>query len=341
MKRRIYYITGSALALLSLTGCGLNGTSAATSGHGANNSTVSGTVTATGHQSSSNNSQHKNAPNTSATPSDNYDTPPNASSSPSSGQGSTFSASSRAAAPFNPVILQAMSVIRRSTDLPLEAPEVVPLTAYSPADGYLTAITLTAPDYWLVQLRDTTVREPVNSRNISHTLSPTPAVGSFGINQLASNQVGTPSLDNTTLRQFNPLWHPNQSILNATGKERLVVGGPRSGLGATAYGFHGTFNNAKVMWAEGNWTIEVAGGSPRYEQDTAYHLVNYLHSHYLPPYPGLIMIQLTHEGRGNKTQAVTHMDWIDGQYLMHIDTRIPGLQNPVSAAKMAVSWSHY
>ncbi len=339
MKQRQYYIMGSALALLSLTGCGLNAT--ATPGHGGSYK-ISGTVTTQGAQTTSNNNSSSNtatAPNSANSFGTAHNSSQQASSLP--GEGSAFAANAGTGSPFSPIIQQAMSVIKKSTDLPLEAPEAVPNAAYKPVGGYLTAITATAPNHWIVQLRDTTIQEPVNSRHIAQNLNSTPAVGSFGINQLAGNQVGTSSLDNTTLRQFNPLWHPNQSILNATNKERLMVGGSHAGLGATAYGFRGTFNNAKVVWTEGNWTIEVVGGSPRYEQDTAFHLVNYLHTHYLPPYPGLIMIQLTQEGHGAKSQSVTHMDWIDGRYLMHIDTRIPSLQNPVVAAKMAVSWSHF
>ena len=342
MKQRPHYIIGSALSILTLTGCGLNGAAAANSGHGRTYS-ISGTVTTQGHKTISSNSPSPNT--TPPSNSGNSYTPPSNSSaqapSPSSNQESDFSATSSATSPFASIIQQAMSAVKRSTQLPLEAPEAVPNSAYSSVGGYLTAITTTAPDYWLVELRDTTKQEPVNSPNIGHTLSSTPAIGSFGINQLAQNQVGTPSLANTTLRQFNPLWHPNQNILNATKKQSLVVGGSHAALGATAYGFQNNFNNAKIIWTEGNWTIEVVGGSPRYEQDTAFHLVNYLHSHYLPPYPGLIMVQLTQEGPGNKTKSVTHMDWIDGRYLMHIDTRIPSSQNPVTAAKMAVSWNHF
>lgn len=234
-----------------------------------------------------------------------------------------------------------MEDIQSHTSLPLQAPRLVPAMAYNTTGGQLTAQTHVGLDFWTVHLRDTTVAEPVNAGAISQQLAATPDVGSFGIQQLASNAVGTNSLDETTLRQFNPLWTARQGIMNATAKEQIVVGAAPSGLAATAYGFSRSFNNAKLTWQEGDWTVEIVGGSPRYEQDMAYGLVNYLHTNYLPPYPGLIMIQLIHVGPSMATTAVTHMDWIDGRYLMHVDTRVPSAANPVVAATMAVSWNHF
>ncbi|SMC06703.1 hypothetical protein SAMN00768000_2971 [Sulfobacillus thermosulfidooxidans DSM 9293] len=334
MKRRSLLIPGSALALLSLTGCGLSGAAQITPTHNGSYN-ISGTVTTSGgtqtqhHSPETSSSANRTAPGASNAQ--------DAASPPST----TFSATSSITSPFNPVVQQAMGDIKKFTALPLEAPEVIPSSIYHFAGGYLTALTSTGPNHWTVHLRDTTQQEPVNSPNIGQVLSSLPNVGSFGIRQLASNQVGTPSLDMTTLRQFNPLWRPNQSILNATGKEHIIVGGRNAALEAVAYGFHGTFNDAKLTWQEGDWTIEITGGSPRYEQDIAFNLVNYLHAHYLPPFPGLIMIDVINQGPQGNTTAVTHMDWIDGRYLMHIDSRIPSFQNPVDTAKMAVSWNHY
>ncbi|PSR33106.1 MAG: hypothetical protein C7B44_14915 [Sulfobacillus thermosulfidooxidans] len=247
------------------------------------------------------------------------------------------------ASPFNPVVQQALAAIQGHTVLPLAGPRIIPTAAYAPTMGmgFLTAQTVVGRNHWTVHLRDTTENEPVNSPEISQVLSRTPFVGSFGIRELSSNVVGTNALDETTLRQFNPLWNARQGIINATGKETLVVGPPHAALMATAYGFGHTFNNAKLIWNEGDWTLEITGGSPRYEQNIAYDLVRYLHAHYLPPYTGLIMVDLIHPAPLLADTAVTHIDWIDGRYLMHIDTRIPSYANPVAAATMATTWYPY
>lgn len=339
MKRRRLYITGGALALLSLTGCGLSASASPTHSGSYH---ISGTVTTTttGNPSNSSSSNGATAP---ASPSSGYSNAPSPapSSTPSTNRQSTISTTASVNSPFNPVVQVAMNQIKGSTHLLVQSPKIIPQATYHIAGGYLTAILSMGANHWSVHLRDTTRAEPVNSPAIAQTLSSLPDVGSFGVRQLAGNQVGTSSLDGTTLRQFNPLWRSNQNILNATGKEAVIVGGGHAALQAQAYGFHGNFNSTKLIWNEGNWTMEVTGGSPRYEQDIAFHLVNYLHSHYLPPFPGLIMIDIIHQGVSSNTTAVTHMDWINGPYLIHIDTRIPSFQNPVTAAKMAVSWSHY
>ncbi len=342
MNPRLILAAGSAIALLPLAGCGLSGTVSATpQGNGTYKITsriAPATKTPPPSETPAKGAPAPAASSASQTPASTPSQGPVAVQSASATAPSSATGTAATASPFNAVVQQALEDIHGRTPLPLQGPRVIPETAYAPAGGYLTAQTTVGHSHWTVNLRDTLQPEPVNSSVISHTLSATPYVGSFGIQQLSGNAVGTNALDETTLRQFNPLWYGNQGIMNATGKETLVVGGPRAALTATAYGFARSYNNAKLTWQEGKWTVEVTGGSPRYEQDMAYNLVNYLHTQYLPPYPGLIMIRLIHEGPSYANTAITHIDWIDGRYLMHLDTRVPSPANPVAAAAMAVSW---
>lgn len=341
MNPRLILAAGSAIAILSLAGCGLSGTVSATP-------QGNGTYKITGHATPSpSKTPAASAPvssSASQAPARNAGEPSTPSPAPAAIRStsatvpSSSAGTAATASPFNAVVQQALEDIHGQTPLPLQGPRVIPETAYAPAGGYLTAQTTVGHSHWTVNLRDTLQPEPVNSSAISDALSATPYVGSFGIQQLSGNAVGTNALDETTLRQFNPLWYGNQGIMNATGKETLVVGGQHAALTATAYGFARSYNDAKLTWQEGKWTVEVTGGSPRYEQDMAYDLVDYLHTQYLPPYPGLIMIRLIHEGPSYANTAITHIDWIDGRYLMHLDTRVPSPANPVAAAAMAVSW---
>ena len=308
----------SAAFLVTLSGCGLSGTAHITQSPSKSNSyTVSGQV--------------------STTPS----TAPSSTSSTSSPSVQTSSATSSSQAastsPWNPVVASAMNGLVASSDLPLAAPTVIPPPP-GPGYGYLTALAIQNATSWTVRLIDTSIPLNVNSTNIQQHLIPgAPYLGSFGIDLLSQSElVSTAPERASVLRTNNALWSASQASAKATASQKVTVGSVGDALVATAYTYNGSYNNAKLVWTEGNWTIEIVNASPRNEQAMALSVVNYLHTHYLPPYPGLIMIDMI-----NNASAVTRIDWINGDQLILMDDRQATPNNPANTCSMAVHWTPY
>lgn len=163
-----------------------------------------------------------------------------------------------------------------------------------------------------------------------------PYVGSWGISLLGSALPVTTAPERAgVLRNQNPLWSPSEAAIKATGSSKVTVGNQGAALEATVYTY-GKNAGAKITWTEGNWTIEVVGSTAGNENPIANSVVDYLHTHYLPPYPGLIMVQMT-----SPTNAVTRIDWIQGDQLLYVAARQPMPTNPVDTAAMAVDWKTY
>lgn len=223
------------------------------------------------------------------------------------------------------------------TGLPLAYPSLLPPPP-GPGFGYLTATTVGTATSWFVRLLDTTTPLGVNSPNISsHLSTAAPYVGSWGITLLGSALPVTTAPERASvLRNQNPLWSPSEAAIKATGSAKIQVGATGAALGATVYTYNNNPATDKIMWAEGDWTIEVLGSTTKNEAALANLVVNYLHTHYLPPHPGLIMVQMTSASR-----AVTRIDWIEGDQLLYVAARQPMPINPVDAASMVVHWTPY
>lgn len=320
-------ILSSAALLLTITGCGLSGAAHITkSAQHSNGYTVSGQVSTAPSASPTSSNTSTNPSSSSPVQSSSASTSPSASPSTSNNLSS-----------WNPIIATAMNSLASSTDLPLAAPTVIP-PAPGPGFGYLTAMTTQTNVSWTVHLLDTAIPLGVNNPTISqHLDSRAPYVGSFGLTLLGSSQpVSTSPQRATVLRSNNPLWLANQATAKATASQKMTVGNGGDALVATAYAYGSNYNNAKLVWYEGNWTIEIVGASAQYEQAMALSVVNYLHTHYLPPFPGLIMIDMI-----SPSTAVGRIDWINGDQLMTVAARQPMAQNPVDTCAMAVHWAPY
>ncbi|PSR34199.1 MAG: hypothetical protein C7B46_06520 [Sulfobacillus benefaciens] len=316
----------SAAFLVTLTGCGLSGTAHITqSPSKSQDYTVSGQVSTTPSTTPSGATSTSSSPSTPAS---------TTTSTPSSSTGSSQSSST---SPWNPVVASAMNDLVNSSDLPLAAPTVVPPPP-GPGYGYLTALVIQNATSWSVRLIDTSIPLNVNSTNIQqHLIAGAPYVGSFGINLLSQSElVNTAPERSSVLRTNNALWAASDASAKATASQKVTVGSGGDALVATAYAFNGSYNSAKLVWTEGDWTIEIVNASPRYEQAMALSVVNYLHTHYLPPYPGLIMIDMI-----NNASAVTRIDWINGDQLILMDDRQATPNNPVNTCSMAVHWTPY
>ncbi len=224
-----------------------------------------------------------------------------------------------------------------NTGLPLAYPSVLPPPP-GPGFGYLTATTHANTTSWFVQLLDTSTPLGVNNPTIaSHLAPPAPYVGSWGLTLLGTALPVTTTPERAgVLRSQNPLWSASEAAIKATGSSKVSVGNNGATLGATVYTYNNTGSTAKIMWTEGNWTIAVVGSTAANEQPIANSIVDYLHTHYLPPYPGLIMVQMT-----SPTNAVTRIDWIQGDQLLYVATRQPMSTNPIDAAAMVVHWTGY
>ncbi len=268
---------------------------------------------------------------------------PTSSSTPSTNAATSLSSSARATTPSHYGVINTTVTSEIMQDLskshpgiPLAYPANLPPPP-GPGFGYLTATTRATSTSWFVQLLDTNIPLSVDNPTIANHLSTlAPYVGSWGVTLLGSSlPVSTAPERAGVLRSQNPLWASSEAAIKASGSSRIAVGQNGATLAATAY----TYNNgskAKVMWTEGNWTIQVVGSTVTKENAMANSVVNYLHTHYLPPYPGLIMVQMT-----SATNAVTRIDWIQGDQLLHVATRQPMPMNPLVAAGMVVHWTQY
>lgn len=221
------------------------------------------------------------------------------------------------------VVAKAMGAIAGKTLLPLEGPSVVP----EPHGGYLTARAQALPSTYVVFLIDTTRPLAVNSPLINRFLSPHANVAQFSAARLKATQPrpGSPNYLQY-LARYNPLF------VRST---HAAVGQVDLGLGINAAIYHTTSGRTKTLldWNEGDWTVQVQGGTLPHDERLATPLVAYLHRYFLPPYPGIVAVQVLGEDR-----ARTEIDWMDQHVLSTVVNQRASAQNPVQAAQMAAHW---
>lgn len=226
---------------------------------------------------------------------------------------------------FNPTVIQAMQTIRAQTTLALNAPTVVP---NRPA-GYLTATTAAHRGAYQVSLWDT--RQPLHVDNpaITQDLVPGGDIARFGAVRLPSPMPakGSPNYLRA-LEQHNPIWAGGPPVAAAG---RISLG---DGIQAFLYRVDGQI---QLDWAEGDWTIQVAGRSMAMVQKAAVPVVRLLHTYYLPPYPGIYAVRLQDHGRA----AITSIDWMRGRVLSYVTNDHASATNPVATGRMAISWRPY
>lgn len=227
------------------------------------------------------------------------------------------------ALPLNPVVRQAMQWLSSRTTVPLAAPVQIPLRN----SGYLSALAQALGNTYAVHLIDVQRPLAVNSPLAGQELSPHPFVASFGVMRLNSSlPAGGVAKSLAMLAMHNANWqfdHPTSpgSPLplgqGITGSEYMDPQGP------------------VLQWQEGSWTLQVAGGDAPSEAGVAGQVVTYLHSHFLPPYPGVMAIQVA--SSGPVPTAVTYIDWMEGHLLYYVESSHATAANPVQTCTMAVT----
>ena len=225
-------------------------------------------------------------------------------------------------APRMSVIREALDAIAGKNTLPLDGPSTLP----SRNAGYLTATAQALPSTDVVFVIDTTRPLGINSPLINSYLSPNPMVAQFSEARLQTTQPSSGSARYfQELARYNPLYVPAPT----TAVEHQVTLG--QGIAATV---SQTPSKTLLDWREGDWTLEVEGGNLTREQEVAKPLVAYLHRAFLPPYPGIVAVQLV----GSSTSALTHIDWVRGNVLSAVLDPTASTENPTLTAEMATHW---
>lgn len=226
---------------------------------------------------------------------------------------------------FNPTIVQALQAMAGKTRLALNAPTLLP----GRSSGYLTATTAAVPNAYQVTVWDTRIPLHVNNPATLSQRVPGNPVARFGAVRLAHPlpSQGAPNYL-TGLERHNPVWVEGAAHA-ASGTVNLG-----DGIQAVRYPVAG---QTQLDWAEGDWTIQVTGPSSAWVEQAAVPVVRFLHTYYLPPYPGLYAVRL--DGRG--PTAITSIDWMRGSVLSYVTNDHASATNPVATGGMAVSWRRW
>lgn len=248
--------------------------------------------------------------------------------------GMPLSAAVSNSAKFPPVVAQALTdVYDQNRTLPLGGPTVLP--PEPPSRLYLTAETVASRSAYTVHILKATAPLAVNSPALTSPKVHAQAVASFGVTRISVSlpPVGSPELapdlweDGLVARGLQP---------NAFGP--LEIGtGPAShvslGLGITATLLPVDVNST-LVWHEGDWTLVVREMPKAIAMATGRRIVAYLHRAYMPPAPGLVVVDLGVHGLN------TMIDWVKGNDLYRVTNDLSSGSNPVAACAMAVHWAN-
>jgi hypothetical protein len=72
------------------------------------------------------------------------------------------------------------------------------------------------------------------------------------------------------------------------------------------------------------------------EQKASRPVIEYLHTHFLPGYPGLFAVTVNPSGRLSSCA-----DWQEGALLLKVSDGTAGVANPVGTARLAAAWQQY
>ncbi len=211
--------------------------------------------------------------------------------------------------------------------LPLFGPAKIP---HSPLAGLSATATVHGSlSQYSVSIWQTQQCYPVNSPEIAQDLIEPAPIASWHVTEVSAQAPTASLLQSGNLYWRQPAGHPHPVSL-ATGLPGLQY--PSSTLVASQALSHGPV----LLWHEGEWTLEVKGGSSRAEQAAATPLIRYLHTHFLPGYSGLFVVAIT------PTEGIqSRLDWAQGALLMEVADDVPSASNPLITARLAVSWQQY
>lgn len=220
-----------------------------------------------------------------------------------------------------PVVAQALAAVAPDTTVPLGGPTILPEAVH----GYVTAIAQALPSTYVVFVLNTTKPLGVNNPAISRHLAPHPNLAQFSTARLAGVQPppGSPHYLQY-LAQYNSLF-----VADSGGTPQTVDLTP--GVRATFY--DGPKTRA-LNWSEGDWTIQVEGANLSQEIQAAQPLITYFNHYLLPPYPGIVAVQLLRGGAAN----VTKIDWMDGHLLSTVYDQTASPLNAMDTVAMATHW---
>lgn len=315
---RLIIAGGIVAGSLVLAGCGATPVAAPSTSH------ENGSLPRTGHSSgkatssSSSNigpSNHKSSSSTPSTSASSTRTPSTVSSEQT-------------------VITEALRQIHPHTALPLAAPVTLPLAVNT--SGYWTAQTTADANRWSISLLKTSHPYVINSASISaNTIIG--AIGSWGESVETS---GLSSQQN--LEAHNSLWS-RLAVANAQEPHQTTqVGTAQDGRPALLYPVGGNqWTNTRLVFTEGQWTVELIGSNAQSEEQVAYTIANDLHFQFLPPHPGLMMVELVAPSSAQSTSltvAGTSLDWMNGTKINWVSVPEASLNNAEQGISMAISW---
>ncbi|WP_053960066.1 WD40/YVTN/BNR-like repeat-containing protein [Sulfobacillus thermosulfidooxidans] len=230
------------------------------------------------------------------------------------------------------LIAEALQEVAKRTTLPLWGPRQIPL----PSSLILSATTAvnTQGTAYHVRLWPTQQSYPINSPEILQDhLAQVPLI-TWSLNQYPVEQSqAIPQL----LVQHNDFWKAPEGQPTKLSLITGLTGHFYSSSVPTIAGESPQGADFPILiWHEGEWTVEIVGYHQALTERVINPLILYLHTHFLPPFPGLIVIQ--NQGHDNMP---TQLDWLDNSILMRLTNRSSGSHNPVVTAQMAVSWHHY
>lgn len=306
---RMIIAGGIVIGSLVLAGCGATPVATPSISHG--NSTISRTRHSSGTATSS--SSNITSPNHGATSS----TRPPATVSPEQS-----------------VITAALQQIHTHTTLTVAAPAKLPPAVNT--SGYWTAKTTAYANLWSVTLLETSHPYAINSASISaNTIIG--AIASWGASVQTSGLSSQKDLET-----HNPLWS-RLAVINAQASHQTTqVGTAQDGRPAILYPVGGDqWTNTRLVFTEGKWTVELIGSNAQSEEQVAYTIANDLHFQFLPPHPGLMMVELVAPSSAQSTSltvAGTSLDWMNGTKINWVSVPDASLNNPEQAISMAISW---
>lgn len=315
---RMIIAGGIVAGSLVLAGCGATPVAAPSTSH------ENGSLSRTGHSSgkatssSSSNIGPSNHKSRSSTP-------------------STSTSSTRPPATVSPeqtVITAALRQIHAHTALTVAAPAQLPPAVNT--SGYWTAKTTADANRWSISLLKTSHPYAINSALISaNTIIG--AIGSWG----ASVETSGLSLQQN-LATHNALWSRLAATNAQEPHQTTQVGTAQYGRPALLYPVGGNqWTNTRLVFTEGQWTVELIGSNAQSEEQVAYTIANDLHFHFLPPHPGLMMVELAAPSSAQSTSltvAGTFLDWMTGTTINWVSVPDASLNNSEQAISMAISW---
>lgn len=239
--------------------------------------------------------------------------------------GAVQAASPAPSMPAPGVVSQALHAVAHRTGLGLAGPLEVPARAA----GYVTARAQAGPSTYTVWVLQTTRALGINSTQINEYLSQMPRVATFGAMRLAQAQppMGAPNYL-AALAQHNPDYVHWPVAVNAVAYPNLGLG-----IRGAVYQYEG---KTVLDWTEGDWTVQISGGTVAREEEAAPPIVAYLHRYFLPPHPGIFAVHLTRATGPLATR--TWIDWMNGHVLNYVTDPTPAGDNATASAAMAVSW---